>query len=194
MFTITGLLWINRIRIIVWLHTLHWPELHNNKSLLWLYSPLPLNGFSPLTFRRSSGSRLPASPGRSPLRHGGEVDAKRTQGTQPVHGDCPRDRTHSGTGTLPSPSCLNVAILQETGPQPGAELGRHHCSAAAVRWDDGAFYGDLFQPTNFICGFILTVWTSICLKFSSRFKHCPRCQISKMPNLPSRETFFLWNG
>lgn len=91
---------------------------------------------SSLTFRRNSGSRLPASPRGSPLRHGGEVDTERTQGTQPVHGDRPWDRTHSGTGALPRPSCSHVAVLQETGPQPGTELGRHHRRATTVWWDD----------------------------------------------------------
>lgn len=61
------------------------------------------------------------------------MDAERTQRTQPVHGDRPRDRTHAGTGAFPDPPRLNVAVLQEAGPQPGAELGRHHRCAAAVR-------------------------------------------------------------
>lgn len=93
------------------------------------------------TRRRNPGSRLPASPRWGPLRQGGEVDAERTQGTQPVHGDRPRDRTHSGTGALPRPPRPDVTVLQETGPQPGAELGWHHCRAAAVRWDDGTSVG-----------------------------------------------------
>lgn len=61
------------------------------------------------------------------------MDAERTQGAQPVHGDGPRDRTHSRAGALPRPAFSDVTVLQETGPQPGAELGRHNRSAAAVR-------------------------------------------------------------
>lgn len=132
----------------------------NIKAALILCGTLPLT-FSALTLRGNSGSRFPASSGGSPLRHGREVDTERTQRTQPVHGDCPRDRTHSGTGALPGPSRSNVAVLQETRPQPGAELGRHLCSAAAVRWEDGAFYGDPFNPMDPVCGFSVT--NSCCL-------------------------------
>lgn len=115
-----------------------------------------------MTCRRNPGSRFPASSGRSPLWHGWEVDAEWTQRTQPVHSDCPRDWTYSWTGALPCPSCSNVAILQETRPQPGAELGRHHRSAAAVWWECGS-YGVLFKPREpeTVLGF--TVTNSCCL-------------------------------
>lgn len=92
------------------------------------------------SFRGNSGSRLPASPRRSPLRHGGEVDAKRAQGPQPFYGDRPRDRTHSGPGALPRSSRSDVAVLQEARPRAGSELGRHYCRAAAVRWEHGAWF------------------------------------------------------
>lgn len=83
--------------------------------------------------RRNPGPRLPAPSGRSPLRHGRAVDAERTQRPQPVHGDSPRDRTHAGAGALAGAPRSHVAVLQETGPQPGSELGRHPRCAAAVR-------------------------------------------------------------
>lgn len=87
----------------------------------------------PLVLRGNFGPRFPAPSGRSPLRHGREMDSERTQRAQPVHGDGPRDRTHFGVGALTSASCPHVTILQETGTKPGTQLGRHHRGAAAVR-------------------------------------------------------------
>ena len=89
-----------------------------------------------LPCRRDPGPCLPPSAGWGPLRHVWEVDAERTQGTQPVHGDRPRDRTHPGIGALTCPPRPHVPLLQETGAEPGAQLGWHHCCSAALRWGE----------------------------------------------------------